>query len=155
MTLIADMKYTRLVMVFLLLISFSYATTLEPPKSLEETSEFNLANLKESVNQNTDQVPGFVGSLLGDQDINVYIRGENYSRNLSVETSDTRIQSIKKDEKENPGLEIWMDTEDLKDLQNSQEPGQKLQQKLKSDEIRYEEHGLVNSIRFTVFDLLL
>ncbi len=135
----------------LLLVSAASATSIIPPDELVNLTEDNTDKLKSSYNENMDQIPGIAKKLIGDQRINLYL--ENQS--LRAEMDQARIETLEKDKWEEPSLEIWMDTKDATEILESEEPGKELQQKLKSDDIRYQEHGIVNRLKFAVIGLFI
>ncbi|MDY6777413.1 MAG: hypothetical protein SVU32_02000 [Candidatus Nanohaloarchaea archaeon] len=126
-------------------------------------SDKSLEQLKTLFNRNTDKLPGFLGSLIGGQRINIYIQVENESalterqlemlpknRTLGVDMKGKKIQEFQPGGYEDPTLEIWVSVSDLKKLYRADNPFKKLSDMLKNGEIRYRAHGSGNKAKFFV-----
>lgn len=157
-------RETVVVTAFLLLTSISLAQSTAE-KTIREPdlgqSHVNLTELKQSYNSRSDQIPGFVGSIIGDQTITVNLTGletgeEMLKKDLiGVETNGVKTEEIKWGAMEEPTLEIWVDESDVEKLSQAENPQQTLKKMLKTKEIRYETHTLGNSIKMGIMELFL
>lgn len=143
-------KIGSVVLVLFLLIGFATAQAGE-----------DVSQLKEQFNQNSEALPGFVQSLVGDQDINLYVgvgadtanqsdvnTSGNYT--LAVELEGLEIVDIREEPLEDPSLEIWVPQDELEKLLESDNPVGEFSRGLESGEIRYEVNGFTNTIKFAV-----
>ncbi|MDY6774406.1 MAG: hypothetical protein SVS85_04360 [Candidatus Nanohaloarchaea archaeon] len=150
------MKKVAGLVVLMLAVSMASAETVALPDSLDvKKDEVDLDRVKKVFNANSDQVPGFVASLVGGQRINLYLEGENYSKTVKIDMDGVEMDAIEKGEWGSPSLEVWVSVEDVNRLLASERPLQELRAMLENGEIRYREHGLINSIRFLFLELFL
>jgi hypothetical protein len=142
------MKQPFLILITLFLIaSVSGITASEIP---EDPSDQQIDNFVEVYNNNTEEVPGFVGSVVGGQDINLDYENNSYG----IKMNSLRIDEVR-EPFEQPSLNVWVEKEDVVDVANATSPRQELRQKLDNGEIKYEEKGIVNKLKFSVFRLFL
>ncbi len=120
-----------------------------------QVNEENLEYAKQQYNNNTDQLPGIAKSLIGDQTINVYLNDSGTQENIGIQMNGTEIETVDTSSNENATLEVWVQRESVEEIAESQTPAEDLRQKINSEEIRYEVHGLMNKIKFGVLEMFL
>lgn len=124
-----------------------------------ETPTLNLTEMQEQYNENSDEIPGFVGTVIGDQTITVNLSQlETGSEMLEediigVKTNGVETEDIQWGKFEQPTLEIWITQNNVESLQSADNPAEKLNEMMKNDEIKYETHTLGNSVMFGVLEL--
>jgi len=124
-----------------------------------EAPTINLTQLQEQYNQNSEEIPSFVGTVIGDQTITVNLTQlETGSQMLEkdiigVKTNGVKTQDIQWGEFDQPTLKIWITQENVESLKNAEKPPQKLNEMMKNNEIKYETYTLGNSIMFGVLEL--
>jgi hypothetical protein len=134
----------------------------EPPEPSElELEPVNLTQLQSQFNNNTERIPGFVGSLIGDQTIAVNMSNVEEDRGLlkediiGIKTDGKEISEIQWGEFNQTTLKIWIDQEDVNQLMESEKPLQELKKMLKNEDIRYETYTLANKVKMTLMKVFL
>lgn len=140
----------KLVLVLVTLFSITAVSGITASEIPEEPSDQQINRAVEVYNNNTEKVPSFVGSLVGGQDINLQYEDNSYG----VKMNNMRIDEVREPFNEST-LKVWVEREDIVEVANSTSPRQELRKKLDNGEIRYEERGIVNKIKFSVFRLFL
>jgi len=119
-----------------------------------EAQEVQTQDIEQAVevyNSNTDRVPSFMSSLIGDQTINVHIDNKTFG----IEMDGKEISRAEKSALEDPTLEVYASTEEVESIASSEEPVKQLNQRLKNGSIEYETKGTVNSAKFFIFEKIL
>jgi hypothetical protein len=134
----------------------------EPPEPSElDVVSLNLTELQTQFNSNTDRIPGFVGSLIGDQTIAVNLSNVENDRGLleedviGVRTDGKEISEIQWGAFNESTLKIWIDQEDVNQLSESKKPMKELKTMLKSGDIRYETYTFSNKVKMTLMKIFL
>lgn len=127
-------------------------------ESIDE--DLNITSLKDEFNANTDQMPGYVGSLIGDQKITVNFTGVEdkgiiEEDALAIDTEGKKIEELKWGSYEDTTVKFWVDQRDIEQLASSSQPLQELKKMLKNNEIRYETYTFSNKIKMAVVSLFL
>ncbi|MFB6115912.1 MAG: hypothetical protein ABEK10_00210 [Candidatus Nanosalina sp.] len=148
----------------LVFISFS-AAQISGQKELRQPDlqprQLNLTELKQKYNARSDQIPGFVGSIIGDQTITVNLTGLETGEKLlkkdiiGVKTNGVKTEEIQWGAMKNPTLKVWIDESDVQKLTQSKNPQKALKEMLKTQEIRYETYTLGNKIKMGIMQLFL
>lgn len=113
-----------------------------------QADQNSLSQYQEQVNQNSDQIPGFVKALIGDQNINIYIdQGEPEARNLSLEMSGLRVEEIDNRSLENPDLEVWASSGTIENVTESENSLQQLKNTLDNGRIDYQTNGAWTKVK--------
>lgn len=151
-------------LIFLLVASTAAAqqNIQQPNTSAQvETPTLNLTQLQSRYNQNSDQIPGFVGSIIGDQTITVNLSEmETGSEMLEedvigVKTNGVKTEDLQWGEFEDPTLKIWITQENVETLSEAEDTPQKLKEMMKNDEIRYETYSFGNAVKFGIMELFI
>ncbi|MFB6242046.1 MAG: hypothetical protein ABEJ36_04585 [Candidatus Nanosalina sp.] len=134
----------------------------EPPEPGElQLEPVNLTKLKTQFNKNTDRIPGFVGSLIGDQTIAINLSNVEKDRGLlkedviGIKMDGLKISEIQWGAFNETTLKIWIDQEDVNTLMESNQPLQDLKQMLKNGDIRYETYTFTNKIKMMLMQIFL
>lgn len=168
------MKRYTVLMIFSLLVTGAAAQeNLEPVSnsSVGESSgteavttvsqHVNLSELQESYNSRSDQIPGFVGSIIGDQTITVNLSeletGEKVLKEdiIGVKTNGVRTEDIQWGAMDDPSLKIWITQENIEQLREAENTQKTLKQMFKNKEIRYETYTLGTSIKMGIMNFFL
>ncbi|WP_414837267.1 hypothetical protein ACK3SF_03290 [Candidatus Nanosalina sp. VS9-1] len=141
--------------------------TLEPVNftqfndtSGNSSSGVELDVLKQVFNDNSDQLPSFAASLIGDQTVRVNMSGIDdegllEENSLSFRTSGRNITEIKWGSYNGTTLEISITQENLERLMESEQPVVEASQMLKNGDIEYETYTFTNSIKFGILEFFL
>lgn len=128
---------------------------------VEEVEALNLTEVEEMFNRNTENIPGFIGSLIGDQTIAVNLSrvdmGEKFLEKdvIGIEMEGKKVSDLKWGEFEDTTLRVWIDQEDLDKISSSERPFTEFKNLMKNGEIRYETYTLMNRVRMTLASLFL
>ena len=142
------MKRVFLIISALFLIStVSAITASEIP---EDPSDQQIENLVDLYNNNTDQVSGYVRSVVGSQDINLNYENTTYG----IELNNLKIEDVNQSFNDST-LDVWVEQEDVVEVANASSPRQELREKISDGDIRYMEKGVLNKIKFSVLRLFL
>jgi hypothetical protein len=126
-----------------------------------QVKDLNLTELEQKFNRNTERIPGFVGSLIGDQTIAVNLSGVETGSEfmeedaLGIKTQGKRISEIRWGAFDKTTLKIWIDESDIEQLSSSQRPLQEFKKMLKSGEIKYETYTFGNKIKMMLLSFFL
>lgn len=137
------MKRVTLALVLMIFLTSTAALTIKEPDISVNPSKDEIQNYTEIYNNKTDEIPGLVKTLVGDQNINVHYENNTYG----VKMNNMKAENVTEPFNES-SLEIWVEKEDILEVMNSTEPREEIESKLKNGDIRYEEHGTANRIRF-------
>lgn len=128
------MKYLIPIIILLLITQVSAQTILGR----------ELSQLKDDYNNNLDEMPGIVKSLVGNERINAYLDTTNQQIIIGVITEDARILELKLNGIEDPTLNIYVSENTIQKLENKEIT---IQQALDSGEIRLESQRIRTSIK--------
>lgn len=97
------------------------------------------------------ELPGFAKSLVGDQRVNIYIHAdENASidenQTIGIEMEQMNITSWQDEAVANATFEVWVDGSVIEEALVADDRRSVLKDALENDRLRYEAHGLFNSI---------
>lgn len=146
-------KFLLLVCTAFMLASLSAGHTGH--ESHEAQTPAQLQGVKETVNANTARVPGIVKSVIGGQKANIHLSSNGTEKSYRVKVENARVTTLARGEWDNPSLDVWTDRETVEDIMESNSTAAAFRQKLKSGDIKYEEHGVLNNIKFFFARLLL
>lgn len=145
-------RKASLLLAVALFTGLTSATTVITPEEFnpDNITDSELDAIKQVYNNNTAELPRFVKSLVGDQDINLHFEDKEYR----ISMDNARIEEFEEGRWESPTLAIWMDRSDIEDIEEAERPGETVKEKLENGEIKYREFGFVNRVKFSVFRLL-
>jgi hypothetical protein len=137
---------------FIIFASTATASNHEVIEGFNETA--NLTQIQESINDNQDEIPGFIETIVGGQSINLYFENTSYS--YGAELDGTKVETLQYQELEDPTLEVTVEPETLESiLTTNQSVFQEIQDALDEGGIEYEAKTAKNSIVFTITDTLM
>ncbi len=112
--------------------------------SAQEILGRELSQLKNEYNNNLDNMPSIVKSLVGNERINAYLDTTNKQIIIGVVTKDARILELKLNGIEDPTLNIYVSENTIQKLENQEIT---IQQALDSGEIKLESQRIRTSIK--------
>jgi len=121
----------------------------------DQLNENNTDHLEEEANYFAQNVPGFLGSVVGDQIINIRVEAENGTEEVGVIMDGTNVTKIQMKKYSNATLEVNTTEKQIANITASEDPIKSLNSKLRSGEIEYSTTGKVNKIRKFVAEQLL
>lgn len=140
----------KIISILSILILISAASAITASQIPEDPSDDQIDNYVELYNNNTDQIPSYARSIIGSQDINLNYENTTYG----VEMRDLKIEEAGEPLNQS-SLDVWLNKEDIVEVANATSPRQELKAKLDNNEIRYEEKGILNKVKFTFLRLFL
>ena len=140
------MKAKLFVGLVLLLVGSTAAISLPEADELQE--------FKQVYNNQSDEVPGFVGKIVGNEKVNFRLETNSSNETLGVEFDGVEISNISGDGFENPTLEVRTDEKTVKEIMNSGNKYSVLQKKLDNGDIEYEASTTGAKIKVAIFDTI-
>jgi opacity protein-like surface antigen len=119
-----------------------------------DVSSDGLNNLKENYNNQSSEVPDFVGSIVGGERINFKLEVNGTNETVGVSFDGVEISNITTEGLEDPTMEAWTDQETLTAVLNSTEKYETLEQKLNENEIEYKSNTAGAGIKLTIISTL-
>lgn len=109
----------------------------------------NIDLVKNSYNDNLDNIPGFVKSIIGTERINAHLSMNDGSMLvLGAVTEDARILELSVGEISEPTLNIYLSEKVIMDIQNSDNPVDALEAAIKDGDITYKAVGMFKKLKF-------
>jgi hypothetical protein len=130
--------------------AISLALFMAPAATAAELqmNQDSLSDYKEVANQNSDQLPGFVKDLVGNQDINIYIdQNMSESYNLSLQMNGTNVETIDNQSLEQPDVEVWTSTEIINNISESEKPIEQMKTAINEDKVKYQANDTWTKIK--------
>lgn len=102
----------------------------------------------EYVNDNIDQVPGFIRTVFGDERINAAVELKNETNmSVSVITDDARITSFEKGKLDDATMDLWVSETTIEEVLDSSDPAEHVMDAIDDGSIRYETHNIASSVK--------
>ncbi len=141
--------------VLTLMFSAVAAETADLDQSYFEYFHSNLDTdeLKQEINSNQDDIPGFAASIIGDQTINIEFQETNQT--YSVVMEDTKIEEFDRAHNENATLAVYVNESTVDAVLESESPIQELKDSLDEGDIEYETMTRSNSVRMFITERVL
>ncbi|QKQ98262.1 hypothetical protein GKQ38_01870 [Candidatus Nanohaloarchaea archaeon] len=118
--------------------------------------KYNLSEYESTINKHTDELPGWIKDLVGDQDLNIYIdQGQNDSYTVSIKMNGLKVQNISDSALENPDIEVWTSSEVIQKIIESKNPVEDMKQAINNGEIEYQANDAWTKIKLFFADLLM
>ena len=117
--------------------------------------EEEMDQAQEFMNRFSEDLPGFLQSVLGDQRINANIEDGNETVVYSAETEGMTVQNLSDERLEDPTLVVNTSVSTIEDVYESNNTAEEVRQKFNEGEITYESRGLVNQIMTFVMELFI
>lgn len=140
------MRYLSLLIIATMFIAVGTAQDIEmTDEEMDQAQQF--------VNNYSEDLPGFLKSVIGDQRINTNIEADNDTIRYSATTEGITVENLTKGSLEDPTLVVNTSKETIEEISEAEDPAQKTRQKVKDDEITYESYGMFNQLKTFVMDL--
>ena len=136
--------------VLLALLAF---TAVLSAQTVPETDS-RLEEFKEAYNNQTEQVPGFVGNIVGGETVNVNFQSNESSESLGVKFDGVTIQNISADGYGNYTVEVNVTETAVTSVANSEQPYQELRNQLDEENIEYETKTVSSGVKLKIFETL-
>jgi hypothetical protein len=127
---------------------------LVAPAVSQSLNSTELNQFKETYNNQSSEVPDFVGTIVGGERINMKLERNGTNETVGVAFEGVEISDINASGVEDPTMNIWTDQETVSTVLNSSSKYDTLQEKLEENEIEYETTNLGTSIKVTVLETL-
>lgn len=138
----------KLAFLMVLLFAVGSATAVKVPDSQ------GLQDIKKEYNRQSDEVPGFVGNIVGGERVNIRLETDSGNKTVGVSFEGVEISEIKRDGFENPTLRVWSDEKTVSTIMDSDNKYETLQKKLNENEIHYKATTVGSGIKVVIFDTL-
>jgi hypothetical protein len=110
---------------------------LVSPALSQSLQDENLKEFKQAYNDQSSQVPGFLGEIIGGERINVKLEVNSSNKTMGASFEGVEIDKISSDGIKDPTIEAWTDQETVKEIAESEQKYDTLQKKLDKKEINY------------------
>jgi hypothetical protein len=127
---------------------------LVAPAVSQSLNSAELQQFKETYNNQSSEVPDFVGTIVGGERINMKLERNGTNETLGVAFDGVEISDINASGVDEPTMKIWTDQDTVSTVLNSSSKYDILQEKLEENEIQYETTTLGASIKVTVLETL-
>ncbi len=114
-----------------------------------------LGDAIEQYNGNTDALPGVLGTVIGDQKVNVYINMSDGSQQTFAVRMDGLQMELQEDTFTNYTIRVTATQDAVVSVMNATDPRAELKKRKEAGEITYDAQGFLNSIRLSIVDTLL
>lgn len=142
---------SKAILVSLIFLSGVAAAQIQQPTS---TQQKGLQGLKESYNQQTESVPGFLANIVGGETININLEAGNNTKTLGVKFDGVEIENISKEEMENPTMKANISREAIASIGQADKPYKELQNQMKTGNIEYKTTTLEAGIKIKIVETL-
>ncbi len=137
-------------LVFAIMVTGLAASTA----ALTLPEEDELDQFKEAYNNQTEEVPGFVGSIVGGERVNFKLEVDGSNKTLGAVFDGVEIENISRSGIEDPTLVVWTDNQTVSTVLESEEVYSALRQGLEEDDIDYETRSTTAGIKVTVLETI-
>ncbi|WEL23449.1 hypothetical protein [Candidatus Nanohalovita haloferacivicina] len=117
--------------------------------------EYNLSEYEDTINTYSDELPGWIKDLIGDQNINIYIdEGSDDATNISIKMNGMKVDEIDDSALENPDIEVWTSTDVIEKVVESDKPVDEMRTAIDEGEIDYQANGTWNKVKVFFAEML-
>jgi len=106
-------------------------------------------------NGNTDALPGFLGSVIGDQKVNVHINMSDGSQHSFAVRMDGLAMEMQDEPFTNYTIRVTTTQDAVTSVMNATDPRAELRERKEAGEITYDTEGFLNGLRMSIVDLVL
>ncbi|MFB6100705.1 MAG: hypothetical protein ABEK16_05535 [Candidatus Nanohalobium sp.] len=138
----------RVILISLVLLLIGSTATVTIPDSNE------LQQFKQVYNNQTDEVPGFVGNIIGGEKVNFRVETNSSNETIGVSFDGVKIANISENGFEDPTLKVWTDQETISTVIESDSKFSTLREQLNKNEIRYKATTIGGKVKVTIFNTL-
>lgn len=114
----------------------------------------NLEKVKEAYNNQSSEVPSFVGNIVGGETVNINLKSNQSSETIGAEFDGVEIENISKSRYEDFTLEVNVTDTAIKTVVKSEQPYKELRSQLQSENIDYETRSVSAGIKVKIFETL-
>jgi hypothetical protein len=104
-------------------------------------------------NEYSEDLPGFLKTVIGDQRINANIESGNHTFTYSAETEGITVENVSRDRIDDPTLVVNTSESTIEDIAEANNSAQVTREKVNEGEITYESHGAFNKLKTFVMSL--
>ena len=140
------MKKTTITLMILVFVSMAMSQPVPEGENLEQ--------FKQAYNEQSSEVPGFVGNIVGGETVNVNFKTNNSTETIGVVFEGVEIQNISESRYEDYTLEANITETAIESVVKSEQPYEELQDQLQSENIEYESRSVSAGIKVKVFETL-
>lgn len=113
-----------------------------------------LQSFKQAYNEQTDEVPGFVGEIVGGERVNFEVETNSTNQTIGVAFEGVEISNVTEEGFEDPTLEVSTDQDTITAVVNSEDKYQVLQAELDEGDIEYRANTVGAGVKVAVMDTL-
>jgi hypothetical protein len=113
-----------------------------------------LQSFKQAYNDQTDEVPGFVGDIVGGERVNFRVETNSTNQTIGVAFEGVEISNVTEEGFEDPTLEVSTDQDTITAVVNSEDKYQVLQAELEEGDIEYQANTVGAGVKITIMDTL-
>lgn len=118
---------------------------------MAQTTE-TLQNAKTSYNNNTDQLPGFLTTIVGGERINVEINESGNVTEIGIIMEGVKADKVRKGGVEKPTVKANVNRETIREISESEQPFKNTVDAVKSGEIEYSATTTKSKAKIAVVD---
>lgn len=144
------MKKTILTLAALLFLSVTAAQVT----AIQSANQSELKEFKEVYNNQTDQVPSFVGKIIGGERVNMKLEVNGSNETLGVAFKELKIENITKSGVDNPTMEVWTDQETVSSVIESESKYEAIRQELDEKDIEYGTTTVKAGVKVSIIETL-
>lgn len=104
----------------------------------------------ETYNQQTSEIPAWIGSIIGGEKINIILESNNTTHEAYVDMDGMKISEARNHTSENATLEVNADRDAVTAIASSDEPFKELKEKLREESISYETYSTTSKVKITI-----
>lgn len=136
----------------ILLTLLAFATVVSAQTVPE--SESGLQEFKQAYNNQSSEVPGFVGNIVGGETVNINFQSSEANETLGAKFNGIEIENISLEGFDDYTLEVNVTEEAISAVSQSEQPYSELRDQLDSENIEYETTSVSAGVKVTIFETL-
>lgn len=137
-----------------LLFTFLIIGLVGTAAALTLPEQDQLQKFKETYNNQTEEVPRFVGNIVGGERVNFKLEVDDSNKTLGAAFDGVEIENISRSGVKDPTLVVWTDNKTVSTVLESEEVYSALRQELEEDNIGYETRSTTAGIKVTVLETI-
>lgn len=146
----------KLAVAAVLLVTFAGAASAQTNSTEDfNVEKHNLTDYEDKINNYSDELPGWIKNLIGDQDINIYIDEDTEdATNISLKMDGIKVDEIDGSSLENPDVEVWTSTDVIEKVVDSDQPVEDMRTAIDEGKIDYQANGTWNKVKVFFAEML-
>ena len=151
------MKKYFLILIFLLLLSFTVFADNENKKTIDYSKYFdNLGEVKSQLNSNIQGLSGVAKNFIGNERVNINFTTQDKGiMQMHAIINNGQVETLEKENLKGSDLDIYIKEKDIDEIVNSDEPKKELKVKLENGEIKYKTHGFFKGLKLKIVKMFL